>query len=162
MLIREGTINDLDAVTQLEALCFPAAEAAGREAMAQRLETYGRHFWLLMDGETLAAMVNGMVTDETDLRDEMYERAELHQENGTWQMIFGVATRPEYRGRGCAGRVLRQVIKDAAEQGRQGLVLTCKDVLLPFYARFGFVNEGASGSVHGNVPWNQMRLNLKG
>ena len=161
MLIREGTMGDLAAVTQLEALCFPPAEAAGEKIMAQRLKIYGRHFKLLLDGERLAAMVNGMVTNEPDLRDEMYERAQLHQENGAWQMLFGVATRPEYRGQGCAGRLLRQMIREAETQGRRGLVLTCKDELIPFYARFGFVNEGVSGSAHGNVSWNQMRLILR-
>ncbi len=49
-------------------------------------------------------------------------------------------------------------IQDAKKQGRKGLVLTCKDKLIPFYQKFGFVNEGISKSVHGNVVWNQMRL----
>ncbi len=34
--------------------------------------------------------------------------------------------------------------------------------LLPFYAKFGFVDEGVSASVHGNVVWHQMRLTLQG
>ena len=40
----------------------------------------------------------------------------------------------------------------------QGLVLTCKEKLLHYYAKFGFVNEGVSGSTHGGVVWYQMRL----
>ena len=32
--------------------------------------------------------------------------------------------------------------------------------LLPFYAKFGFVDEGVSASVHGNALWHQMRLTL--
>ena len=35
---------------------------------------------------------------------------------------------------------------------------SCKDALIPYYAKFGFVNEGVSESVHGNVVWYQMRL----
>jgi hypothetical protein len=27
-----------------------------------------------------------------------------------------------------------------------------------YYAKFGFVNEGVSGSTHGGVVWYQMRL----
>ena len=53
-----------------------------------------------------------MVTDARDLSDEMYERASLHDENGAWQMIFGVDTIPEYRRQGCAGRLLLHVIED--------------------------------------------------
>lgn len=59
---------------------------------------------------------------------------------------------------GLAGWLLQQAIADAKKQGRKGLVLTCKDALIPYYAKFGFVNEGVSESVHGNVVWYQMRL----
>ena len=38
------------------------------------------------------------------------------------------------------------------------MVLTCKDRLLAYYAKFGFVNEGVSVSTHGGVVWYQMRL----
>ena len=45
------------------------------------------------------------------------------------------------------------------DHGRDGLVLTCKDKLVNYYAKFGFVNEGKSeNSQHGGVSWNQMRL----
>ena len=88
----------------------------------------------------------------------MYERAELHDEGGAWQMIFGVNTIPEYRRRGLAGELITRAIADARAQGRKGLVLTCKDHLLAYYGKFGFVNEGLSASVHGNVAWNQLRL----
>ena len=53
---------------------------------------------------------------------------------------------------------LRQAITDARAQGRKGLVLTCKETLVHYYAKFGFVNEGVSGSTHGGVVWYQMRL----
>lgn len=99
-----------------------------------------------------------MVTNEPILRDEMYEDANLHNENGQWQMIFGVNTIPEYRRQGCAERILKKVISDAKEQGRKGLVLTCKDKLIPYYEKFGFENEGVSESTHGGVVWYNMRL----
>ena len=158
MEIRTATLNDLDAVAAVEAACFPAAEAASKEEFEQRLIWYGGHFWLLFDQGRLIAFVDGMVTDEADLTDEMYEKAEMHREDGAWQMIFGVNTLPEYRRQGCAARLLEQAIADAKKQGRKGLVLTCKDRLIHYYAKFGFVNEGKSESVHGNAVWYQMRL----
>ena len=101
---------------------------------------------------------DGMVTDQPDLTDDLYENATLHSETGAWQMIFGVVTRPEYRKHGLAAQLLNRAIADARQQGRKGLVLTCKDKLVHYYAKFGFVNEGVSQSTHGNVAWNQMRL----
>lgn len=158
MLIRTATIADLDEITAIEAECFPAAEAADRKAFQQRLQYYGDHFWLLYEEQKLIAFVDGFVTDEPDLSDEMYENAALHNENGAWQMIFGVNTLPAYRKNGYAGKLLMRAIADAKEQGRKGLVLTCKEKLLHYYAKFGFENEGISQSVHGNVVWYQMRL----
>ena len=158
MLIRTATIEDLDAVTTVEAECFPPSEAATSADFEHRLSHYGDHFWLMFDESKLIAFVDGMVTDAADLTDEMYERAELHKESGAWQMIFGVNTIPEYRKHGYAGDLIKRAISDAKAQGRKGLVLTCKDKLIHYYAKFGFVNEGVSASVHGNVTWYQMRL----
>ena len=158
MLIRTATIEDLDAVTTVEAECFPPSEAATRADFEHRLSHYGDHFWLMFDESKLIAFVDGMVTDAADLTDEMYERAELHKDSGAWQMIFGVNTIPEYRKHGYAGDLIKRAISDAKAQGRKGLVLTCKDKLIHYYAKFGFVNEGVSASVHDNVTWYQMRL----
>ena len=158
MNIRTATLNDLDCISAVEARCFPPAEAASRESFRDRLTYYPEHFWLLFDDQKLIGFVNGMVTNAADLTDEMYDNARMHQEDGDWQMIFGVNTLPEYRRQGHAGHILRQVIADARVQGRKGLVLTCKDRLVHYYAKFGFVNEGLSSSVHGNAVWYQMRL----
>ena len=158
MHIRTAVMADLPAVTAVEATCFPAPEAATEADFAKRLAVYPNHFWLMEDDGTLVSFVNGLVTDEPHLRDEMYADAGFHDENGAWQMIFGVNTLPEYRRRGLAEQVLRQVIADAKAQGRKGCVLTCKDKLLHYYGKLGFVNEGVSQSTHGGVVWYEMRL----
>lgn len=158
MEIRKGTLKDLEAIAAAEAACFPAAEAATAEEFAGRLQQYGNHFWLLWEGERLLAFVDGFCTDVPDLTDEMYADASLHRENGAWQMIFGVNTIPDCRRQGYAGQLLQQAIADARTQGRKGLVLTCKEALVHYYAKFGFVNEGVSGSTHGGAVWYQMRL----
>lgn len=157
MEIRTATIADLAQIAAVEAECFPAAEAATKEEFAERIKYYGNHFWLMFEGEKLIAFVDGFVTDKPDLTDEMYEQAEMHDENGAWQMIFGVNTIPAYRKPGYAGQLLQCAIEDARKRGRKGLVLTCKEKLIAYYAKFGFVNEGISESVHGNVTWYQMR-----
>ena len=159
MRIRTAQMDDVDAVAAVEKECFPPAEAATREEFAERILHYGNHFWLMFDGDKLAAFVDGFVTDAPDLTDEMYERADMHNEAGAWQMIFGLNTVPEYRRRGLAGELIRCAIDNAGEAGRKGLVLTCKDELVHYYAGFGFKDEGITDkSTHGNVAWHQMRL----
>jgi len=159
MEIRTAAMADLAAVTAVEAACFPPAEAATRQDFEKRLNVYPNHFWLLEDGDgRLISFVNGLVTDEPSLRDEMYSDSSFHNEHGAWQMIFGVNTLPDYRRQGLAGSVIRRVIADAKAQGRKGCVLTCKKELLHYYERFGFINEGVSASIHGGVVWYEMRL----
>lgn len=158
MKIRMANMNDLNLIANVEKECFPVAEAATRETFKDRLTYYPNHFWLLEDDKTLVGFVNGMVTNEANLRDEMYEDASLHDENGKWQMIFGVNIIPSYRRHGYAEKIIKKVIFDAREQKRQGLVLTCKEKLVHYYEKFRFLDEGISESKHGGVIWHKMRL----
>lgn len=156
--LRRATEADLDAVTALEAACFPPAEAADRSAFDWRLRCYAHHFWVLEREGQLISFVNGPVTKERDLVDEMFASPTFCDDSGDWQMIFGVATHPDYQHQGLASLVMRHFIADAQANGCKGVVLTCKEPKIPFYARFGYIDEGLSSSTHGGVPWHQMRL----
>ena len=158
MNIRKATLNDLKAVTEVEARCFPAAEAAGEKDFEKRLICFPNHFWLLEDEGKVIGFINGIVTDKMVIEDEMYENASLHKEDGDWQTIFGLDTLPEYRRQGCAAMLMNALIEEAKEQGRKGCVLTCKDKLIHYYEKFGYKNLGVSESVHGGVVWYDMRL----
>ena len=162
VVIRTATMDDLNQIARVEAECFPAAEAAGITEFKERLEHYADHFWLMFEGDKLISFVDGFVTDEPDLRDEMYADASLHNPNGAWQMIFGVNTIPSHRRHGYAGQLIQRAIADAKAQGRKGLVLTCKPEKVVYYTKFGFMNEGISkNSTHGGAVWHQMRLTFE-
>lgn len=158
MKIRNANINDLNRITEIEKICFPDSEAASKESFEGRLTDYPNHFWVLEDDDKIVSFINGLVTDKEHLEDEMYPNSSLHNENGAWQMIFGVDTIPEYRGRGCAGLLIKNMIENAKAENRKGLVLTCKDHLVKYYSKFGFLDEGISESNHGGVTWHEMRL----
>lgn len=159
MNIKYATNEDIAEIAAVEAECFPPAEAATEKEFVERVKYYGNHFWLMYEAGKLIALLGGFVTDESDLTDEMYKNATMHDENGAWQMIFGVNTLPDYRKHGYAGKLICRAIDEARQQGRKGLVLTCKEKLVPYYAKFGFSDEGVSDkSTHGNVVWHQMRL----
>ena len=111
------------------------------------------------DGKIIS-FINGPVTEEQDLMDEMYEDPAFCKENGKWQMVFGVVTHPSFQHQGCASRLMNQFILHAKEEGKSGIVLTCKKEKISFYEQFGFKNEGLSTSTHGGVPWYQMRLSF--
>ena len=158
MNIRTATMEDLSILTAIESACFPAAEAAKEEDFRRRLSVYPDHFWLLeVEGEVVS-FVNGLATDEAELRDEMYENAALHDPKGAWQMIFGVNTLPPFRKRGYAGMLIEACVESARKRGRRGVVLTCTEEKVHYYGKFGFVSEGVSASAHGGAVWYSMRL----
>ncbi len=157
---RRATAADLAIISELEALCFPPTEAADREAYAARLAAFADRYWLLFADGELVSLVGGSLSDERDLRDEMFADATLHKPDGRIQMIFSVATHPAHRERGYASLLLKTVEDACREEGRAAIVLTCKPRLIPFYAHNGYTDEGLSESNHGGVQWHQMRLSL--
>lgn len=162
MEIRNATMRDLDAIAEVEAQCFPLLEAAPEAEFIRRIQWNQKHFWVLEDQGQIVGFVNGFATDSRDLTDEMYDHAEMRNEAGAWQMIFGLDVIPSCRRQGCGAMLLETMIEDARSAGRRGVVLTCKEPLVHYYAKFGFRNEGVSASVHGGVTWYQMRLTFEG
>ena len=85
ILIRKATTADLDVVTHIEATCFPPAEAAPREAFKERLDHYAGQFLIAFDGDTPIGFIDGFVSDDEILTDEMFADASLHNPNGVSQ-----------------------------------------------------------------------------
>ena len=157
MIIRHATMADLDAIAEIERICFPEAEAASRDSFEKRLAVFPDHFWLLEKDKRIIGLINGMVSDEEYLRDEMYADADMHNENGDWQMIFGVEVLPEYQRKGYAAMIMKQVFEDSKARGKKGVVLNCKDFRVPYYEKLGFKYERKSPSDHGGAVWYDMR-----
>ena len=111
--MRTASIADLDEISQLEALCFPPAEAASRDAFKWRLLAYPTHFWVLEQGGKILSFINGPVTQEKDLKDEMYDDPNFCDEEGEWQMVFGVVTHPKHQHQGLASRLMQRFIEEA-------------------------------------------------
>ena len=157
-MIRHVKDDDLDRLATIEAASYPKAEAASKESIKKRMESFPECFWILEEDGVIKSFINGMATDEEDLTDIMYDDASMHKKDGKWQMIFSVVTEKSYRGQGLTNQVMNKVIEDCKARGRKGVVLTCKDGLRSFYAGFGYKDEGISQSNHGDTIWYKMRL----
>lgn len=152
--------EDLDAVARVEAVCFPEAEAAARASFAQRIQAFPESFFVAEKDGQIVGFINGCVTDERMIRDEMFEDTAYHKPDGAYQSIFGLDVAPEWQHRGLAGDLMKHLIEDARKRGRKGLILTCKEHLIGFYERFGYRSLGVSQSVHGGAVWYDMILEL--
>ncbi|ELP94671.1 hypothetical protein EIN_038210 [Entamoeba invadens IP1] len=158
MEICEALPTDLDEIYSIEKTCFPPLEAATRESLNSRINTFKNSFYVGKINGKIVGFINGAVTDRTTICDEMFDDTTMHIKDGKYQSIFGLDVLPEFQHRGLAQQLMRHFIKNAKENGRLGLILTCKDKLIGFYEQFGYKSTGVSKSTHGNVVWYDMIL----
>lgn len=158
MIIRQAVLNDCEAISTIEALCFPAAEAASKAVIIKRLETFSTSFFVAeIDGQVVG-FINGAITQLPELLDELYTDASLHQADGAYQTIFGLDVHPTYQHQGIASKLMNHMIDLTRKRKKKGIILTCKEHLIPFYEGFGYINQGQSSSTHGNAIWYSMLL----
>ena len=130
--IRKVRTEDLAGVPAGEAECFPAAEAAEEASLRQRIAAFPGSFFVAEDEDgRIIGMINGAVTDRRTICDEMFEDAGMHREDGAYQSIFGLDVAPDWRRRGVAAALMERMIRGAKEAGQRGMILTCKDRLIP-------------------------------
>ena len=156
--IRPVRKEEAEALAKIEAACFPAAEAASREEIEKRLAVFPENFLAAEVGGLLVGFINGGTTDKPYLPDELYHDTGLHCPQGKWQTVFGLNVLPQYRRQGIAARLVDDFTALAKQRGKYGVILTCKDHMIAYYERRGFVRYGAADSCHGGAKWHDMRL----
>ncbi len=156
--IKKVSTEDLEAVAEVEARCFPEAEAATKSLLEQRIKTFSDSFFVAEIDENIIGFINGCVTNEKTIYDELFSDANLHIPNGDYQAIFGLDVIPEYRNQGIAAQLMNHMIEVSRLAGRKGVILTCKEKLIHYYSKFGFENKGVSKSQHGGSVWYDMIL----
>ncbi len=155
--IRNAKLEEAYVLAQIEAECFPKAEAASAEEIKKRMSTFLECFFVAEVQGEIAGFINGAVTDQPSLPDELYHNAALHKPEGAYQTVFGLNVREAYRNQGIAGKLLDFLSDTAKERGKKGVILTCKEHLLKFYGSHGFENFGVADSTHGGACWYDMR-----
>ncbi|MDY0235405.1 MAG: GNAT family N-acetyltransferase [Gudongella sp.] len=158
ILIRGAELTDLTRVIEIERICFPEAEAASEDSLEKRIRIFKGSFYVAVVEGEIVGFINGGVTNERVIHDEMFSNPELHNPEGEYQSIFGLDVVPQYQHQGIAAKLMEHMITMARNSGRKGLILTCKEHLLDYYSRFGFGNMGLSESSHGGAVWFDMLL----
>lgn len=155
--IRNAKLEDAPVLAQIEAECFPKAEAASAEEIQKRMNTFLECFFVAEVQGEIVGFINGAVTDQLCLTDEFYHNVILHKPEGDYQTVFGLDVKEAYRNRGVAGKLLDYLLETAKGRGKKGVLLNCKEHLLKFYESHGFENFGIADSTHGGACWYDMR-----
>mgnify|MGYP002237326843 CR=1 FL=1 len=101
----------MEAVTAIEAACFPAAEAATEESFRQRLAAFTHSFLIAeKDGKPIG-FINGCVTDKDELTDDLYESTALHDDDAPNVMVFGLDVIPQEQHQGFAAALMKAISK---------------------------------------------------
>lgn len=158
--IREARAEEASLLAEIEALCFPPAEAASKEEIQKRMCAFLENFFVAESDGKIVGFVNGGTTDQPKLPDEMYHDVSLHKPWGVYQTVFGLNVLPEYRCQGIAGRLLEYLVAESRKRGKKGVILTCKAHLTGFYESHEFQNFGIAESEHGGAVWYDMRREL--
>ncbi|MBU3191966.1 GNAT family N-acetyltransferase [Clostridium bowmanii] len=156
--IRQASIKDLDAVTEVEMDCFPEAEAATKVSLELRIKTFPESFFVAELNGEIIGFVNGCVINGTVIYDDLFKDSTLHIKKGDYQTIFGLDVMPNYRNQGIAAQLMNYMIEVSRIAGRKGVILTCKKELIYYYTKFGYVDKGISKSVHGGSIWYDLIL----
>jgi len=156
--IRSAKSTDIVRMAEIEALCFSVAEAASLTSFKQRFAVFPECYFVLEVDELVVGHVNGCIYHSPELPDALYADPTLHCSDGKYQTVFGLAVDPKFQGNGYAFALMEHFVHFSYRLGHEGMVLTCKDHLVSFYQRLGFVHQGVSKSSHGGAQWNDMLL----
>ena len=158
VIIRQAVADDVTKVAYIEEKCFPHAEAASLKSFFERFMAFPECFLVAEVDGKVVGYINGCVTSYEKLIDALYHNTALHEPDGPWQTVFGIAVLPEYQHQGIARKLMEHFKEHARVRRKKGILLTCKDEKLSFYESLGFTYDGVSGSSHGGARWNDMIL----
>jgi len=160
IIIRNVLPKDLDECFLVETAGFPPEEAASRETVQLRIETFPEGFFVAeMDGR-IVGMLNSAATDKDDISDEELKQLIGHDPNGKNMVVFALAVLPEFQKRGIARQLMSRFVAEARERRKENVFLMCKQHLIAYYERMGFAHAGLSRSTHGGAEWHEMRMAL--
>jgi len=155
---RNGKKQDLDRCFEIESVFYSGDEAATKDKILKRINTYPEGFIVLENDREIIGFINSGATHEVELSDEEFKELVGHDSEGKHIVILSVVVHPAYQGKGMASMLMNGFIDRMKDLGKSDIYLICQTELIYMYERYGFVDLGASDSDHGGMSWNEMSL----
>jgi len=159
-VLREVKTADLDRCFEIETSAYAGDEAATKEKILTRIETYPEGFIVLENADEIIGFINAGATHQVELSDEAFKELVGHDPLGQYIVVMSVVIDPKYQGQGFANRLLVDFIERMQALHKAEIYLICQTELIPLYAKHGFSHLGESDSDHGGLSWHEMSLSL--
>lgn len=156
MILRNVRPTDLEQLMIIEQEGFSPEEAASKEAMTERIQFIADTFLVAEQDDIILGYINGPIIHQPYITDDLFEKIQKNPKSGGYQSILGLAVSKSARNQGVAKVLLHKMDELVQKNKREGITLTCKKELVPFYEKCGFRNHGVSDSAHGGVTWYNM------
>ena len=159
--IRHVRPGELDECFLVETSGFPPEEAATRETIKHRIETFPEGFLVAEQNGRIVGILNSAATNKDDISDEELKQLVGHDPAGRNMVVFALAVLPEVQKQGIARQLMSRFVEEARRSNRKNILLMCKEHLVLYYERMEFEHIGRSKSTHGGAEWHEMRLGLE-
>jgi ribosomal protein S18 acetylase RimI-like enzyme len=160
LTIRSVKESDLDRCFEIENAAYAGEEAATKEKILKRIQTYPEGFLVLENKIEIIGFINAGATHKVELSDEEFKEFIGHDPSGKHIVIMSVVIHPKYQGKSFTSLLMKNFISKMRELGKTELYLICQTELISLYAKYGFVYLGESNSDHGGLSWHEMSLTL--
>jgi ribosomal protein S18 acetylase RimI-like enzyme len=160
LTIRSVKESDLERCFEIESAAYLGEEAATKEKILKRIQTYPNGFLILENTVEVIGFINSGATDSVELSDEEFKELIGHDPLGKHIVIMSVVIHPKYQGKSYTSLLMKHFIKKMKEVGKTELYLICQTELITLYEKYGFVHLGQSDSEHGGLSWHEMSLSL--
>lgn len=158
--VRTANIFDLDRCFEIENASYAGEEAATKDKVLKRIQTYPEGFLVLENTEEIIGFINSGATHKVELSDEEFKELIGHDPSGKHIVIMSVVIHPKYQGKSFTSLLMKSFINSMKEMGKTEIYLICQTDLISLYAKYGFVHLGKSDSDHGGLSWHEMSLSL--
>ena len=154
--IRNVQSTDLEQMLIIENEGFSIEESATKEAFLERIQLIPDTFIVAEKEGEILGYINGPIINQLYITDNLFEKIKDNPKSGGFQSVLGIAVSKHSRKQGIAKKLMEKMEELVEENERKGITLTCKQDLVSFYEKIGFVNHGISESQHGGILWYNM------
>lgn len=154
--LRKVEISDLEQLILIENEGFSLEEAATKEAFLNRIQLIADTFIVAEKEGKILGFINGPVINQIYITDNLFKEIKANPKRGGYQSVLSLAVSKQARNQGIAKILMKRLEKLVEDNERDGITLTCKQELVSFYEKLGFISHGISESKHGGESWYNM------